>query len=177
MKTEQELKDALLYAYHWGRDKGEGISEKNFNDMLKTSWAQSLLTKQEEHPQVNDGSHTIAELRDKLITGNFMISDGIKQPLSWQQYAIKLEDEYLSLKQANAEWISVEDRSPYYDPIRQAAYHILMAASNGRQYTGYSVTEYGETKFFRPNGRQVLRVTHWMPLPKHPEELPKHDKQ
>ena len=44
-KTSEEIKEVLKLAYLWGRDNGEGRSEKNFNDMLETSWAKKLLNK------------------------------------------------------------------------------------------------------------------------------------
>jgi len=41
---EQERKKEILWhAFIWGRMNGSGRSEKNFNDMLETSWAKELL--------------------------------------------------------------------------------------------------------------------------------------
>ncbi len=46
MKKE-ELKKLLYFAYLWGRDNGEGRSEKNFNDFLQTSAISKELDKGE----------------------------------------------------------------------------------------------------------------------------------
>jgi hypothetical protein len=34
--TNEKLTELLKIAYRWGRDNGEGRSEKNFNDLLQT---------------------------------------------------------------------------------------------------------------------------------------------
>jgi hypothetical protein len=34
--TNDKLTELLKIAYRWGRDNGEGRSEKNFNDLLQT---------------------------------------------------------------------------------------------------------------------------------------------
>jgi hypothetical protein len=34
---KDKIIEILKHAYHWGRDNGEGRSEKNFNDFLETS--------------------------------------------------------------------------------------------------------------------------------------------
>jgi hypothetical protein len=34
--TNKKLTELLRIAYRWGRDNGQGTSEKNFNDLLHT---------------------------------------------------------------------------------------------------------------------------------------------
>ena len=38
----KEITEVLKAAYHWGRDNGEGRSDKNFNDFLNTSVVSKL---------------------------------------------------------------------------------------------------------------------------------------
>jgi hypothetical protein len=35
---------------------------------------------------------TISEIRDLIITGSYMIGDGMREPLNWKDYANKLEE-------------------------------------------------------------------------------------
>lgn len=44
-KEESELKKLLKKAYRWGRDNGEGRSEKNFNHLLETKEVSEFLKK------------------------------------------------------------------------------------------------------------------------------------
>lgn len=43
-----DIRTILRTAYQFGRDNGEGRSEKNFNDFMETSGAQELLSLAEE---------------------------------------------------------------------------------------------------------------------------------
>jgi len=63
-------------------------------------------------------------------------------------------------------YISITERVPEYNPRYQKAFDILIKANNNRYYTGYSVTEYGKTTFYQHNGRKILNVLAWMPIPK-----------
>lgn len=50
------------------------------------------------------------ELRDKIITGSFMIgADGRKEPVNWKDYALKLETLLLESRQGeyNSDWSEV----------------------------------------------------------------------
>ncbi|MBO0323500.1 DUF551 domain-containing protein [Muricauda sp. CAU 1633] len=61
-------------------------------------------------------------------------------------------------------WISVEEKLPGYDPNDERAFKYFFRANNERYYSGYSVTEYGNTMFYQSNGRKILGVTHWTPI-------------
>jgi hypothetical protein len=41
--TNEKLTELLKIAYRWGRDNGEGRSEKNFNDLLDTKAVNEAL--------------------------------------------------------------------------------------------------------------------------------------
>ncbi len=41
--TKEKLTELLKIAYRWGRDNGEGRSEKNFNDLLDTKAVNEAL--------------------------------------------------------------------------------------------------------------------------------------
>ena len=43
MMTKEKLTELLKIAYRWGRDNGEGRSEKNFNDLLNTNAVNEAL--------------------------------------------------------------------------------------------------------------------------------------
>ena len=53
MKNEK-LIELLRIAYRWGRDNGEGRSEKNFNDLLQTEAINQVLHLNDIHKNNND---------------------------------------------------------------------------------------------------------------------------
>ena len=52
----KEITEVLKAAYHWGRDNGEGRSDKNFNDFLNTSVVSKLefLVNQEVEKRIKE---------------------------------------------------------------------------------------------------------------------------
>lgn len=54
IEMKEKIIEMLKAAYHWGRDNGEGRSDKNFNDFLNTSIVSNLepLINQEEEKRI-----------------------------------------------------------------------------------------------------------------------------
>lgn len=68
----KEITEILKAAYHWGRDNGEGRSDKNFNDFLNTFVVSKLehLVNQEVEKRIAErmpSDELIEEIQEKSL--------------------------------------------------------------------------------------------------------------
>jgi hypothetical protein len=84
----EDIKKALKAAYHFGRDNGEGRSDKNFNDFLETTIAKEALGISDEdvavaeslwdEPPTEEILNILSETEDAYMRGDFRDEDWIR---------------------------------------------------------------------------------------------------
>jgi len=79
-------------------------------------------------------------------------------------YELLVEDFIAGYQAAAPQWISVKDRLPEWD---DEAMSVLIS---GNSWHDYDVAYFGPTTWHDKYDDVVKGVTHWMPLPKPPEE-------
>lgn len=74
----KEITEILKAAYHWGRDNGEGRSDKNFNDFLNTFVVSKLehLVNQEVEKRIAERMPSEEEIEKHFTTPHYHYEKG-----------------------------------------------------------------------------------------------------
>ena len=83
----KEITEILKAAYHWGRDNGEGRSDKNFNDFLNTFVVSKLehLVNQEVEKRIAERMPSEEDVRNELCRHlyNWLENNAFKDGCNW----------------------------------------------------------------------------------------------